>query len=155
MAAWFKNLSERERLFVGVGGAVLGMAIIFQFLMVPLMDWRTKLNGRADRAKQNYETVLQAAELRTTNAANAPKHNVPLRTALTQTASAAGIDLVRVGADVNGQIEVQPSGVDDETLYQWFGTLQLEYGVYVSFADISRDSDGTIRTQALAFNRPN
>ncbi len=153
MTGWWNELSSRERTLLTVLGALIAGFAVLQFAWAPLTNWRDSENTRAEQARDGFELVATAAAQGRVNIATAPNSQVPLRQALTQSASNMGIDLVRVGAAVNGQIEIQPADISGDALFQWISTLQSDYGVNVAFADISRNDDGLVKAQVLVFER--
>ncbi|MEM9495946.1 MAG: type II secretion system protein GspM [Pseudomonadota bacterium] len=154
MTDWWNNLSERERVIVGGAGAVAALVLLFQFLVVPVNGWRTDAAASAERAQQGYRLATNAASVgASAQKTPAARNDTPLRQALTQSAAAAGIDLVRLGAEVGGQIEVQPAPLSPDLLYEWIATLQSRYGVAIAFADVSRSDEGNVNVQVLVFER--
>ena len=152
MNAWWNDRSQREqRMLMGLG-ALTALLLVFQLGVKPLTDWRARSEQRAEQARDGYEMVALAAA-QGAAAVSAPQSQAPLRQALTASASAIGIDLVRIGAEANGQIEVQPEDVDGERLFQWLANLQSQYGVTVAFADIRRGDGGLVKAQVLVFER--
>lgn len=153
MSGWWNTLSSRERMLLGLLGALMAAFLVLQFAWTPLTDWRDRETIRAEQARDGLELVATAAAQGRVNIAAAPSSQVPLRQALTQSAASVGIELVRVGAAVNGQIEIQTADISGDTLFQWISMLQTEYGVTVAFADISRDDNGLVKAQVLVFER--
>ncbi len=153
MKGRWNNLSERERWLAGAGGALFALALVFQFVVKPVGGWRDAAQTRAAEARQGYEMVVNAAALGAADLTAGVDDATPLRQALTQTAAAAGIDLIRIGAEVDGQIEVQPAAVDSDKLFHWIAALDTRFGVRVAFADINRADDGAVNVQVLIFER--
>lgn len=153
MKAWWNDLSAREQVMLMALGAVAALFVILQFTVRPLADWRTDAARQAEQARDGFEMVAAAAAQGAVSGQQAPRAQTPLRQALTQSAAAARIDLVRVGAEANGQIEVQPEDVPGDRLFRWLATLQSQYGVTVAFADISRAENGAVNAQVLVFER--
>lgn len=56
-----KQLSRREQIAVGIGGGALMLFIVFQFVVFPLIDGRSKLNKRL-QAKE--KAIVEMRELR-------------------------------------------------------------------------------------------
>ena len=148
MTAWWYDLSQRERLLIMAAGALAAV-----LLVRPLAQWRGAAADRADAARDGYELVASAAAVGSPDAAAAPRANVPLRQSITSSAVNAQIELVRIGAVSNGQIEVQPQPVEGARLFQWLGALENQYGVKVVFADISRAEGGAVNAQVLVLER--
>ncbi len=153
MSGWWNDLSSRERTLLTVLGALMILFLGFQFAWAPLNNWRDSEKVRADQARDGYELVKTAAAQGGAETTTAPGSQVPLRQALTQSAGNMGIELVRVGAAVNGQIEIQPADISGDVLFQWISMLETDYGVKVAFADISRNDDGMVKAQVLVFER--
>ncbi len=153
MTGWWNDLSSRERMLLAVLGALMAAFLLLQFTWAPLTDWRESETIRAEQARDGFELVATAAAQGQGNAAAGPSNQVALRQALTQSAANVGIELIRVGAAVNGQIEIQPADISGDALFQWISMLQTEYGVNVAFADISRNDDGLVKAQVLVFER--
>lgn len=153
MTAWWNDLSRREQTMLMVLAALAACFLVFQFGVKPLGDWRERSATQAVQARDGFEMVVTAAAQGAAVGTEAPQSQTPLRQALTQSASAARIDLVRIGAEVNNQIEVQPEDVTGDRLFQWLSALQVQYGVTVAFADISRGEDGLVKAQVLVFER--
>ncbi len=155
MSAWWSGLTRRERLLVTAACVLAGVLGLSMFVVRPLTQWRADAASNADRARDSYEMVLSAAALagRSAAPAPAPQGTVPLRQAITVSAADADIQLIRIGAETNGQIETQPDMVSGDRLFQWFAVLEGNYGVTVSFADINSGADGAVNAQVLVFER--
>ena len=153
MTAWWNDLSSRERGLLALLGGLMVTFLVLQFAWTPLNEWRVNEKLRAEQSRDGFELVSTAAQQGQVNESLAAQSEMPLRQALTQSAASFGIELVRIGAAVNAQIELQPIDTSGEVLFQWISTLQSEYGVHVAFADISRNDDGSVKAQVLVFER--
>ena len=153
MKAWWYDLSQRERLLIMAAGALAGILFVSLLMVRPLAQWRADAGDRAAAARDGYELVASAAAVGSPDAGAAPRANVPLRQSITSSAVEAQIELVRIGAVSNGQIEVQPQPVEGERMFRWLGALENQYGVKVVFADISRAEGGAVNAQVLVLER--
>lgn len=153
MSAWWSDLSRREQLLIMIAGGLAGVLFISLLLVKPLAQWRTDAARNAERARDGYELVASAAALAGRSAAPAPQNTIPLRQAITVSAADAGIELIRIGAETDGQIETQPDLASGDKLFQWFANLETQYGVVVAFADIQNTADGAVNAQILVFER--
>lgn len=153
MSAWWSDLSPRERYLLMIAGGLL-LVLAFSFLILkPLGDWQADSKNRAASARDGYELVATAAAVSQPEEQAAPRNNIPLRQAITGTAQQREIVLVRIGAETNGQIEVQPEPTNGEALFTWLEELEKTYGVSVAFADMARNEDGFVNAQVLVFER--
>ena len=153
MTEWWRDLSRREQILLMIAGALFVLFFLSFAVVRPIAQWRGDAAQRADQARDGYELVASAAAIGGGEASPAARASTPLRQAITASASAARIDLVRIGAEANGQIEVQPQPVDGEQLFQWLAALETRYGVTVAFADMSRDDGGVVNAQVLVLER--
>ena len=126
MTAWWTDLSQRERLLVAIAGGLAGILLLSLLVVRPLSQWRADAARDADRARDAYELVASAAAVSGRSLAPAPQMATPLRQAITQSAAAAGIEILRIGAETDGQIETQPGVTNGEQLFQWFARLETE-----------------------------
>ena len=153
MMDWWRDLSRREQTLLMTAGALFLVLFVSLAVVRPIAQWRGDAAQRAERSRDGYELVASAAAVGAGEASPAARASTPLRQAITASASAARIDLVRIGAEANGQIEVQPQPVDGEQLFQWLAALESRYGVTVAFADMSRDDGGVVNAQVLVLER--
>jgi len=153
MSAWWSDLSRREQLLIVVAGGLAGVLIVSMLVVRPLAQWRSDAARDAARARDGYELVVSAAALAGRSTATAPQNTIPLRQAITVSAAAAGIELIRIGTETDGQIETQPDLASGDQLFQWFANLEAQYGVTVAFADIQNTADGAVNAQVLVFER--
>lgn len=154
MSAWWNDLSRREQLLIGVAGGLLTVFLFTLLVVRPILQWRADAVLQAEQARDGYEMVATAAALGGEGAAvTAPRAATPLRQAITTSAVAAQIELVRIGAETDGQIEVQPAPVDGDRLFQWLADLEKTYAVKAAFADMTRVEGGLVNAQILVFER--
>lgn len=153
MKSWWDNLSARERTLISVAVILATVLAISLGVIRPLNSWKQSAEADLERARASLDLVTQAAATGGGQTTAAPNGSIPLRQAITTTAAALQIELVRIGADVDGQAEVQPGRINGDILFEWFNTLAADYGVEVAFADISRADDGSIESQLIVFSR--
>jgi len=155
MTKFWTDLSFRERLLVGIGGAIFTTFFVFQFVYSPFSDWRKSALARADRSKEVYQLVSKASALGGTALGDEDRDiETPLRDALTQTASPSGINLNFVNTRPDGQIDASAASTDPDDLFTWLETLERRYDVTVENADVARErgQSGAVRAQ-LTFSR--
>ena len=155
MNAFLERLSERERLFVSVGGAVVALVALLQFAAFPLLRWRADMAERRTNAETLYLLVAEAGAARggAASATLSPKAATPVRNAIADSAKAERVELSYLNARPDGAVEANAAAASD-ALYRWLGALSRDYGVVVIAADIARDqNDGGLRAR-LTLSRP-
>ena len=153
MTVWWTGMSQREQLLIAIAGALAGVLILSMLVIRPLGQWRADAERDAERARNGYELVASAAALAGHSTAPSPQSDVPLRQAITLSAAAVGIELMRIGSEADGQIETQPETASGDQLFEWLAVLEAQYGVNVAFADIQSISEGTVNAQVIVFER--
>lgn len=150
---WWHDLSARERLMILIAGALAGVLFLSFAIVRPLADLRADAARKASSARDGYELTAAAAAVAGGGEASAPESRAPLRQTVLETARAAGIEIVRIGAENNGQLEIQAAPVNGDVFFAWLAQLQGRYGATVAFADIARGEDGMVTPQVLVLER--
>jgi len=142
--AWWATLADRERRVVAVGGAALGLIVLYLAIWEPLTG-----------AKHRREVDLQAARAMAVQleslALLAPRGagNVPLAGAgqsllaiidSTRKTSAVTKPPSRLQPEGDNTVRIWLEDVPFDGLVRWLGELHTRYGVRVDNADIERES---------------
>lgn len=150
---WWTDLSGREQILIGVAGVLFAVFFVSLAVVRPLSQWREDAAARAEAAREGYELVASAAAVGADAPAPGQAGGAPLRQAVLQSASAGGVELVRISNTGDVQLEVQTQPVDGEVLYRWLETLERRHGVSVVFADIARGDAGAVNAQVLVLEK--
>lgn len=150
---WWADLSKREQMLVMVAAGLFVVLFVSLFVIRPITQWREDVAQREASARDGYELVASAAAIGAAASSSEQVSQTPLRQAVLTSASAANIELVRIGSADEGQIEVQSQPVDGDSLFRWLETLEKRYGVTVVLADISRAPDGAVNAQVLVLEQ--
>jgi type II secretory pathway component PulM len=155
MNAYFERLSQRERLFVSIGGAVVALIALLQFALFPMLRWRSDMADRRTSAETLYLLVAEAGAAGGGQAlsSSSPKAAVPVRNAIADSAKSEKVELSYLNARADGAVEANASGASD-AIYRWLGALSRDYGVVVVAADIARDQSGGALRAQLTLSRP-
>ncbi|NWG71580.1 MAG: type II secretion system protein M [Parvularculaceae bacterium] len=147
MTPWWSKRSERERLLISAGGAVIAVLGAAQFAVAPLVAWRRGTEARAAAAEERYQLVARSAALATPVQATSAE---PVRNVLNATAAALGVELTFVNALADGSVDIQAGPVAPDRLFELLSRLEREHGVKVTSADVSRASEDAdlVRVQA-------
>ena len=142
MKAYWQNFSDRERLLIMVGAAIIGLGLFYLAVLSPLNSWRENAEQRSVTAERNYTMVRQAA-MRGGGvqvSANADTQT-PIRNVLSQTAERFGFPLSSYNPLPDGNVTASADGVSADQLFNWVGELERRYGITVITADIAREAD--------------
>ena len=140
MTAFFQNLSDRERVMVYAGGVIFALVILIQLIVMPIVNWRADQADRARDAQGLYQLVAEAAPMARSAASGTADTTMPIRNAVSQSASAAGVELVFVNARPDGAVDANITSADPSALYLWLQGARDEFGLIVINADIAREN---------------
>lgn len=142
MKAFWDRLSDREKLFVGVGGAIVAALAFIQFMIAPAFGWRAGMSDKRERAEELYGLVSQASANAGVVAAGAGVDlQTPILNVLTQSTGDHKIQVNYRNARPDGGVEANVAA-DPQKLFDWLGMLERQYGVTVASADIARATSG-------------
>ncbi len=149
---WFDELAARERRLVLIGGAVLGLLVIYLAVVQPMVHSRTRsLQELQQRQKllSYMNSVAPRLRARQASPGVAPGVNggsvFAVVSAAAQKNSAISGAVTRLEQAGNGSVRVNLSGASFDALVQWLGTLQEHQGIVVTNANIQRaDDPGTV-----------
>lgn len=153
MTGRWRDLSGRERGMLLIAAGLAGVLILSLGIFRPLADWRLGAQSDARSARDAYELTAAAAAVAGGAPAELVDAQTPLRQVFVSTSATAGIELIRIGSQTNGQIEIQIAPVSGDVLFSWLALLEAQHGVRVAFADIARGEDGAVNPQILVFER--
>ncbi|MEL7491306.1 MAG: type II secretion system protein GspM [Pseudomonadota bacterium] len=155
MSAFWRNLSDRERLMVTVGGAIVAVCLFLLLIVNPITSWRSAAADRATAAERNYAMVRQAAAKQpTTDVAADIDADTPVRIVLSQTTNQLGFSLTSINPLPDGNVSASANNVSADQLFAWIGDLQSNYGIAIVTADIARDTENPENVRAqITFGR--
>jgi len=144
---WFDNLSERERNLVYAAGALVGVALVYLVLVLPL---QTSGKRMASRVQQKTADLawMQASAPQAMAAAGVAKAGggESLVVLVDRTAREAGLGaaLRDQSPDGNNGLRLQIEGAPFDTLVTWLASLQQQHGVSIESATIGAAAPGFV-----------
>ena len=142
MNEFWKRLSDREKLAVGVGAAIAGVVIILQLILSPVLGWRAEQAEQRQRAEDLYRLVTQASGSAGIAAGEAGADmSTPILNALTTTTGEFSITVNYRNARGDGAVETNVTAPADK-IFDWLRALDKRFGVTVASADIARGAAG-------------
>jgi type II secretory pathway component PulM len=153
MKAFWERLSEREKLFVGVGGAIVLLLAVMQLVVAPAVAWRARMTDKRASAEQLYEIVAQAsATAGGAMAAAGVDLSTPILNVLTDTTGRYGVVVNYRNGRPDGGVEANVVA-DPAKLFEWLTALEASYGITVATADIARGADTGAQAQLTLVRR--
>ena len=158
MRDWWNRLSARERWFLGGGGIVLAVALIY---VVAWRPWRinvARLQQQVAAQRADLAWMRSAAQeikrLEVAAVTQGPDRNRErsLSTLIDQTAKAAGLGtaLKRVEPQGDAGLRVRLEQVSFDRMLLWLSELEREYGIEIDNAVIDRQvEDGRVNARLV------
>ena len=157
---WFQGLQPRERQLV------LGASALVIITLLYLLIWEPVHKGVEEQA-QKYQSQLDilqwmqsaAVEVRTLKASGAAKRtgnsSQPVSLLVEKSATAAGLKpyLTKLESTSDKGARVTLDAVSFDQLLLWLGTVQTQYGITVSSANIDRDDKPGAINARMTLNR--
>jgi type II secretory pathway component PulM len=142
MTAFWEKLSDRERLFVSVGGGIAALLLLWLVVITPATNWRADMADRRMRAEDLYRLTAQAsASAGAVAAAAGVDLSAPVQNVLTETSARFSIVVNYRNARPDGGVDANVAA-DPKKLFEWLRALETQYGISVAAADIARNAAG-------------
>ncbi len=144
IAAWWSDLSSRERVLMAAAGALAVVLVVSQLVVAPASRARADAANSYARAVTDLDAVRAGAAALAAQriagpdaAAGTPGPAGDVRAIVAQTAVRAGIGLSRTTPMEDG-VSVVIDAVSSQDLFAWLIVLRNEYGVTAETASIAR-----------------
>jgi general secretion pathway protein M len=152
MRSWFESLEERERLFVMAAALLLGVAVFYLAVWMPLDRGQKSLATNVDNWRDSLAElrVLKGIVATADSTANRPADaNQSLVVIIDNTLRERELysSLKRSQPTATNGIRVEFENVAFDGLVLWLGDVSSRYGLQVqsgSFSAASRDNDGRV-----------
>lgn len=144
---WWSGRSDRERVLLGVMGALIALLLFWLIVIRPIDNARAAADARLDAATLAAGRVaLVADRVRVSRRTPTPTLVTPLPVTVGAAAEGAGFTLSRldpVGAD---RVTIGISSARGPALFEWLAGLQRQ-GVIVERITLRTNSDATLAVE--------
>jgi general secretion pathway protein M len=138
MLAWIAR-TEQERRFLGVGAALVLLALVYSILVAPALSGRARLRQDLPQLRQQ-QAQLQALALEAGELARAPQPQVVPMTRESLTASLAARSITPQSLSMTGEYaKLQLSAVSFANLVSWLDAQRREHRITVQDASITAE----------------
>jgi general secretion pathway protein M len=144
MKAWFQQLNPREQLLVSIGGALAVLALIISFGVSPLISKTSRGRELIDEKQSLLTEIAQVAQRLGPQRGGAQAIDTPgsqsLVVVVDKTTRQNGLEpyLKRNQPDGNASIRLRFENAPFDTLMEWLGQLQSQYGMATTSANIDK-----------------
>jgi general secretion pathway protein M len=136
---WLENLAPRERRLVYGAAALVGIALLYVAVALPLAHMHARQSARVERKAADLAWMQQAAPrvsaMAATGAAGS-KESLVVLVDRTGRQSGLGGTIREQSPSGNNGLRLRLEGAPFDTLITWLAGLQLRFGISVSDATI-------------------
>lgn len=147
LRAWIANLSPRERNLVHAAGALLGVALLYVVLVLPVQTAHSRMEARVARKQADLAWIQQRAPQAIAAAGMAqPTSGESLVALVDRTAREAGLATALRDQSPTGNagVHLRFESASFDALIAWVASLQQQYGVTVESATIGAAAPGLV-----------
>ena len=154
MREWWHGLTGRERMMILIAGGLTAILVVYFLMFVPLRDAHNNAEREYRRMSLEAQQVFQGIAQLESQVAAVPSGvettNESLELLLSRTATAAGLQIVRLQPSGSNQTTVWFDTANAQTLMLWLTELEGRFGLSVQRAELrKRSENNTLRGSVL------
>jgi general secretion pathway protein M len=137
---WLDGLGARERNLVYVAAAVLGVAVVYLAVVLPVTTAATRRASRIEQKSADLQWMQQAApQLAAASASGAASSDEPLVVLVDRTGREAGLGNAIRDQSPAGEhgLRLRLEAAPFDALVAWLASLHQQHGVRIDMATIS------------------
>jgi general secretion pathway protein M len=139
---WWQGRSPRERVMLGVMGALLAAVIAWYLVIAPALDWRADAAQRRTEAEVRLTRIEAAASrLTPTGAGDAATVQTQAQAAADAAGLAASFSAGERGVDFT--VASAPTAV----LFGWIAAIKAQHGLEPVSLAVTENADATLTAQ--------
>lgn len=159
LRAWYQSLPERDRRVLLLGGAALGLILIYLVILHPFFAGKQAMQAHIHEQQELVTwmrpVAAQIQSLRGQQSGGLPSGQSLLAVVDTSAGQAGfGTALKQVQTGNDGSVRVQLQGVAFDNLVRWLGDLQQRYGVTARELTAQRGSGPGVVDASLTLVAP-
>ncbi len=144
---WWSGRSERERMLLGVMGALIGLLLFWLLVIGPLDAARARAEQRLELATQAAGRVAAVADgVRQARRIAPATLSAALPTAVGEAAQGAGFTLSRLEGQGPDRVVIGIATARSPALFSWLAGLRRQ-GVIVERLTLRTNSDATLSVE--------
>jgi len=157
MIDWWNAREPREKLLLQILGGLTLLAVLVQFIMLPLMGKHSDNRMRNQQAMRVLDTVTSSDSILSRGVATLATRDQStsiseLRSVALSIAAQRGLAISRIQGGNDDEIIMILDNADPQILYAWLADLQLQHGARPSNVSLAGDASGGVRA-TISFGR--
>ena len=152
MSDWWNNMAPRERLLIGIAGALTVIIVLWQFILVPSLSARAEAKARLADSDRTLSTLQEAYALKRAKGAAAPTDARPraaniddFKASITSAASDIGLAIARLQGNDTNSVRLIFENADPRLIYVWLEDVQARFSGQVTRFNMEQAGNGLVR----------
>lgn len=149
MMSFWQNLAGREKVLVGIAGALFALVVGWFMILQPLMGYPGAQKRAYERAESNLE-ILRTGQAVLAGHTQTTKTTLSLTEAqfrITKSAADQGLSISRRQPNGEDGLSLWFESVESPRIYAWLESLTRDYNITLVRVNVNRNNDGTVRAQ--------
>ncbi len=150
MKAWWLSLVLRERVLIALAGSLTSLVVLFQFVLSPMLNYRTELCAELERVSRDLERVETAyMRKRAMGGAMQPSSGMgisvdQLKAEITQSAREKGLEISRL-QDTAGRVGLTIDRGDPRLVFFWLEDIETRFGTKIARLNLEQAGGDRVR----------
>lgn len=150
MKAWWLSLVLRERILIALAGSLTSLVVLFQFVLSPMLNYRTELRAELERVSRDLERVETAyMRKRAMGGAMQPSSGMgisvdQLKAEITQSAREKGLEISRL-QDTAGRVGLTIDRGDPRLVFFWLEDIETRFGTKIARLNLEQAGGDRVR----------
>lgn len=150
MKAWWLSLVLRERILIALAGSLTSLVVLFQFVLSPMLNYRTELRAELERVSRDLERVETAyMGKRAMGGAMQPSSGMgisvdQLKAEITQSAREKGLEISRL-QDTAGRVGLTIDRGDPRLVFFWLEDIETRFGTKIARLNLEQAGGDRVR----------
>lgn len=152
MSSWWQNMAPRERLLIGLAGALTMLLVAWQFVFVPTMNARAEARATLDDAdrvlsqmQENYVLKRAQGAASASNARAASGSIDDFKSAVTGSAGDIGLAIARLQGNDTSSVRLIFENSDPRLIFLWLEDVQAKHSAQVTRFNMEQAGNGLVR----------
>jgi len=153
MRTWWTGLNMRERWLVGLAAALSAIILIWQAVLMPVLNTKAGAKGDLAAASEQLDLLLEGYSRKRMegglSGAGANGETVlsmdAFKGAVTRDAAAKGLSISRLQGDDEASVILVFERVQPQQLFYWLQAVETEFGGRVSRMTLEQAGEGAVR----------
>ncbi len=152
MSEWWSNMAPRERVLIGIAGALTVIIVLWQFILMPSLSARAEASARLADADRTLSRIQESYILKRAQGAAAPTNARPssrnideFKASVTGAAGDIGLAIARLQGNDESSVRLIFEDADPRLVFVWLEDVQARFSGRVTRFNMEQAGNGLVR----------